>query len=282
MKLFRHTPLDLLLISYVAIAFASPFVIASFASTTVWFLLIPLQAIFLVIVMNTSLHHHMHTPIFTNDKLNKVYEIFVSAVLGIPFSGWKFFHVVHHKHNNDFKIDGKTKDPLSFYRYGENGKRENFWSYCIKGLWRDLSGQTVKDPLNNCSTKVYIKDKISLRVEQFAFYVFLASVFAFNIGYGFVYLIVHILSLILNNANSYGEHFGPVEQQNFRANSVGSYSKIYNLLCFNSGYHQEHHVRPGAHWTYLPKITKTLPIKRHTINKMYMFNAPWFKDLINK
>lgn len=282
MKIFRNTPLDSLLILYVAIAFVLPFAIAFFASTLLWFLLIPFQAIFLVIVMNTSLHHHMHAPIFVNPKMNRAYEIFTSATLGIPFNGWKYFHMIHHRYNNDFKINGQTKDPLSFYRYGENGERENFWSYCIKGLWRDLSGQTLKDPHDNCSTKVDIKNGDLLKTEQYVFYAFIASIFVVNIAYGFVYLLVYTLSLILNNANSYGEHFGPVEQQNFRANSVGSYGKLYNVLCFNSGYHQEHHVRPGAHWTELPKITKTLPTKRHTINKMYMFNAPWFKDLINK
>lgn len=282
MKIFRNTPLDSLLILYVAIAFVLPFAIAFFASMLLWFLLIPFQAIFLVIVMNTSLHHHMHTPIFVNSKMNRAYEIFTSATLGIPFNGWKYFHMMHHRYNNDFKINGQTKDPLSFYRYGESGKRENFWSYCIKGIWRDLSGQTLKDPYDNCSTKVDIKNVDLLTTEQYVFYVFIASIFAFNITYGVVYLLVYTLSLILNNANSYGEHFGPVEQQNFRENSVGSYGKLYNLLCFNSGYHQEHHVRPNAHWTELLKITKTLPTKRHTINKMYMFNAPWFKDLINK
>lgn len=283
MRIFRNTVLDSFLILYLAIAFVSPFAIAFLVSNPIiWILLAPFQAIFLVIVMNTSLHHHMHVPIFVSSKLNRMYEIFASMVTGIPFSGWKFFHTVHHKYNNDFKVNGQTKDPLSFYRYGINDQRENFWSYCIKGLLRDISGKTIKDPNDNCSTKFNIKNIAVLKPEYYAFYCFIAAIFLFNFLYGFVYILVYVLSLILNNANSYGEHFGPVEQSNFRANSVGSYGKLYNFLCFNSGYHQEHHVRPGAHWTELPKITKTLPSKRHTINKMYMFNAPWFNDLINK
>lgn len=282
MKIFQNTPLDLFLILYVVIAFMAPFVMAVAVPVSMWLVFLPFHAIFLIILMNTSLHHHMHTPIFVSAKLNRAYEIFTSAVLGIPFNGWKFFHTIHHKHNNDFKVNGKTKDPLSFYRWGHHGARENFWSYCINGLWRDLNGTTVNDPCNNCSTKVDIKTKHLLKTEQVAFYVFLMSIFIFNFAYGLVYVLVYLLSLVLNNANSYGEHFGPVEQSNFRANSVGSYGKLYNLLCFNSGYHQEHHVRPGAHWSDLPKITKTLPDKRHTINKMYIFNAPWLRDLINK
>jgi hypothetical protein len=30
------------------------------------------------------------------------------------------------------------------------------------------------------------------------------------------------------------------------------YGRIYNTLCFNDGYHVEHHARPGLHWTRLP------------------------------
>ncbi|MEP7353255.1 MAG: fatty acid desaturase [Acidobacteriota bacterium] len=30
------------------------------------------------------------------------------------------------------------------------------------------------------------------------------------------------------------------------------YGRLYNLLCFNDGYHAEHHSDPGTHWTGLP------------------------------
>lgn len=284
MKIFRNTTLDSFLILYLAIALVSPFAIAFLISNyIIWVLLVPFQAIFLVIAMNTSLHYHMHSPLFLSSRINRLYEIFASMVIGIPFTAWRLFHIAHHKHNNDLKTNGQTKDPLSFYRYGENYQRENFWAYCITGVWRDISGKTIKDPSDNCSTKVIIKNTHLLKTEQYAFYCFVITIFLFNFWYGFLYILIYVLSLILNNATSYGEHFGSaVEQNNFRVNSVSSYGKLYNFFCFNCGYHQEHHVRPNAHWTDLPKITKTLPSKRHIINKMYMFNAPWFKDLINK
>jgi hypothetical protein len=34
--------------------------------------------------------------------------------------------------------------------------------------------------------------------------------------------------------------------------TTSHYGALYNLLFFNDGYHAEHHVRPGTHWTELP------------------------------
>ena len=31
------------------------------------------------------------------------------------------------------------------------------------------------------------------------------------------------------------------------------YGRLYNLVCFNDGYHVEHHAAPGVHWTMLPR-----------------------------
>jgi hypothetical protein len=34
---------------------------------------------------------------------------------------------------------------------------------------------------------------------------------------------------------------------------ISHYGRLYNLLCFNDGFHAEHHAHPGIHWTQLPK-----------------------------
>ncbi len=35
---------------------------------------------------------------------------------------------------------------------------------------------------------------------------------------------------------------------------VSHYGRIYNWLCFNDGYHAEHHAAPSLHWTALPGV----------------------------
>ena len=38
---------------------------------------------------------------------------------------------------------------------------------------------------------------------------------------------------------------------------VSHYGAIYNFLCFNDGYHAEHHASPALHWTGLPQHRET-------------------------
>ena len=62
---------------------------------------------------------------------------------------------------------------------------------------------------------------------------FLATVYAPGLGLG----------LVLCAIQGHFEH----------AHGVTShYGRLYNLLCFNDGYHVEHHAYPGVHWRTLP------------------------------
>jgi len=36
--------------------------------------------------------------------------------------------------------------------------------------------------------------------------------------------------------------------------SVSHYGRFYNLVTFNDGYHQEHHLSPATHWSQMPAI----------------------------
>ena len=41
-----------------------------------------------------------------------------------------------------------------------------------------------------------------------------------------------------------------------RGRPTSHYGRIYNFLCFNDGYHAEHHAAPAIHWTKLPHFSQ--------------------------
>jgi arylsulfatase A-like enzyme len=58
-----------------------------------------------------------------------------------------------------------------------------------------------------------------------------------------VYLPGYLAGLGLCALQGHYEHAGA---------TTSHYGRIYNVLCFNDGYHVEHHVYPGVHWSALP------------------------------
>jgi hypothetical protein len=63
------------------------------------------------------------------------------------------------------------------------------------------------------------------------------------------YLPGFLVGLALCAMQGYWEHAG--------GRPVSHYGRIYNFLCFNDGYHAEHHAAPGVHWTDLPRRSVT-------------------------
>jgi fatty acid desaturase len=54
------------------------------------------------------------------------------------------------------------------------------------------------------------------------------------------------IGMLLCRAHGHFEHAGA------GADGISHYGAIYNLLWLNDGYHREHHLHPGEHWTRLP------------------------------
>lgn len=61
-----------------------------------------------------------------------------------------------------------------------------------------------------------------------------------------IYLPGYLLGLALCAVQGHYEHAGA---------TTSHYGRFYNVLCFNDGYHVEHHASPSVHWTTLPQRT---------------------------
>ena len=283
-NIFRYSKKDSFLILYTVMMLSLPILLAFFTPSIPWLMLITFFHIwFLVNGQNSAEHHHTHWPTFWNEKLNRIYEIFLTMTYGIPVSHWRDSHFLHHKHVNDKPVNGITQDPISVYAIDpEKGELNNFWVYCLKGTWKFnikgvLTWHYVPHPRENVP-EIYKQ----CRREIWAFRLFLIAIFAINSFYGLWLLGTYLLAYVVNQANSYGEHWGVLSRRgDTTQDSIGIYSKWYNFIGFNAGHHQEHHHRPGVHWTKLPLVTPLLHpnrmIKKHGI---HITNNPFWSHFV--
>ena len=276
-SLFRYSPKDIYLILFASLVFAIPIIIASSDCTLgTWIALSIPHIWFIVICQNSSLHNHAHCPIFNSKRLNRIYELFVSATTGIPHHSWKSAHLIHHIHVNDNPVTGKPNDPASVYA---NGELINFWVYCFILLKENIKYYFFTITPYFLTNKKYANE---YKQEMWAFRVFLLLIFFINFYYGVFLVITYILAYVVNNANSYGEHWGALQRRgDTTQDSIGIYSKWYNWMCFNAGYHQEHHHKPGVHWSKLPEVTPLLHPDRVIVKHgIHILNNPFWSPFV--
>jgi fatty acid desaturase len=279
--IFRYSPKDIYLILYTVFMCALPIAVAAYNPSVPWILLITVFHVwFLVNGQNSSLHHHTHWTTFNSSKLNYAYEIFLSMIFVIPQTAWKHSHLIHHRYVNDKPVDGAdTKDPVSVYRYAENGELVNFWTYCFKSALRFNNVFALKINSSFLQVPKHIKQ---FQQEMLAQRLFILLIMLINFWYGVWLMIIYFMSLIVNNANSYGEHWGALNRRgDTTQDSIGIYSKWYNWFGFNAGLHQEHHHKPGVHWTKLPEVTPLLHPDRVIVKHgVHITNNPFWSHLV--
>jgi hypothetical protein len=66
-------------------------------------------------------------------------------------------------------------------------------------------------------------------------------------------------------AENYLEHYG-ADPYNKLKDSASCYGKLHNLIWFNNGYHQEHHLRPAMHWSRIKEVKlDMLPVEERRV-----------------
>lgn len=282
--IFKHSSVDAFLVLQTIFTLMLAVTMAIIDPGVWWNLVIaPFHIMLMLSLQNTSLHHHTHWATFNKKSLNQLYELLIAAAAGSKPQTYRIVHSVHHKHVNDLPINGVTKDGISVFAKGVNGNIENVWKFCFRRAviaWTDHWKYIFYYAWKAKRIKLSMINYTLWRREQFAIVGFILLLLSLNFYYGIWYLfVISFASHFLNYSWHYGEHYGSYHYRgDTTQDSVGIYSKWYNTLCFNSGYHQEHHHRPGVHWSKLNEITPMLPNTRVIVNGMHITNVPWAKD----
>jgi len=248
------------------------------------FLLLVTMTVYNIIVIS---HLFTHTPWFRSPSLNRFVSLLNSINIGQSVQAYELTHVRnHHRYNNDQPgPDGRTRDLSSTFRNGAGGEHVSVFRYAIYGaietivnigrallsitrLWRvSAREQELMDLCAKSAAKrAWELRQVQLdRMTQFAAICLLVTI-SWK-WFLFCYLPAFFLSLALVNVQNYYEHYGAAPEDRY-ANSVSYYGTLYNLLSFNDGYHQEHHLRPLTHWTQMPRVKREFRDKLDVVERI--------------
>lgn len=193
-------------------------------------------------------HNFLHTPFFRRKGLNRAFPVLNSANLFLPQVLYKYHHLTHHQYANDPIRNGTTLDPSSTFRYGKDGRQEGFVSYSAFGLFRDGTSHAYREAIKHGQRSQFWMELAAVVVTAVLWiaidwrWFLLAFVPTFYAGW--------FLALLEN----YYEHHRATDPDSRLADSVSYYGRWYNLMMFNEGYHQEHHLKPHLHWTRRPQV----------------------------
>jgi fatty acid desaturase len=251
MRVWRYSPWDSVL---VLIA------VAQFAAMTTWavrFETLPLAtnialfvALSYVFYYNPIVvtHNFLHAPFFRRRWLNRAFPVVNSANLFLPQVLYKYHHLIHHQYANDPIRNGTTLDPSSTFRYGTGGRQEWFFSYSALGLFRDGTSNAYREAITHGQRSQFWMELAAIVTTAV---LWLAIDWKwFLIAFAPTFYAGWFLALLEN----YYEHHRATDPDSRLADSVSYYGRWYNLMMFNEGYHQEHHLKPHLHWTRRPEV----------------------------
>jgi fatty acid desaturase len=225
-------------------------------------------------------HNFIHNPFFASDWLNRLFSVLETLCIGVPHVLYHHYHMNHHWGDNDAKgPDGTTRDWSSIYRHSKDDGPEAFWKYCLVSFFRVEMGPVIRKVIRHGREHV-----IQAVVETVVLWGFWITMGVINWRYFvFFYLPSYYLGWVISYAEGYLEHY-KAQPGNPFANSVSSYHRLYNLLWFNNGYHQEHHWDPKMHWTRMKQLHEEIR-PQLAANHTRVLNGPHisglFEDWLN-
>ena len=270
---FAHSRLDGLLAAMAGVQSAVLAYGAWSCGRVPWSLTLGLAAISIFLMCTNfqcTAHNFIHNPFFRSRRLNAVFSLINSPLLGGSQTLYRLHHLHHHKYNNDLPDPrtGTTNDFTSTWRYGRPpAHEENIVSYALLGYFRSDFRLLLRE-----ARRRGVLNNVAWELAALGALLVLLATINFR-GLVCFYFPVWFLGNAAAMAENYLEHHGATPG-NRRTDSVSCYNALYNFVWFNNGYHQEHHYRPQLHWTRVPEVRRLLPpeSQRRVVQCAHWFN----------
>jgi fatty acid desaturase len=302
-RLMRNSVADLVPLS-VAVLQVSGVVALAWSFDRLGPIAIMLSAMILLVLGDMAIqaeHYATHRPFFVPRFLNRGCQLLFSVIAGRPSSGYSIGHLHHHAFTISY-THMSLRDALgltsprtilaSIARSYVNAFQLGTVWLLARGLG-PRPGETQPAPRQHFDRYADYVDQMVSRVlavgrarPQAARWLWaeIVAIAAFRIGLCIVsyrcfllcILPMEVLAGLWAVYSEFCTHYGATGADASR-NAASSYGRLFNLLWYNFGYHQEHHLRPSLHWTRLPSARGELPDERL---RRVVPGALWFNPLL--
>jgi beta-carotene hydroxylase len=197
--------------------------------------LLPFQSVAIACV-----HNHHHKPVFTMAWLNRVYEFALFLETGLP----PYLLTLHHNLGHHRSYLTPEHDTLCWRR---DGAERPFWEYLLVNF-RDVLPHTLA--LGRRHPAVGRKFLLLLGPSLLP----LGLLAARDPARVLLVFVLPMGLMVLNVIRIGWEHHAGLDTGDHLTASRHQGGRLYNRLTFNSGYHTAHHLKPGLHWSELPRF----------------------------
>lgn len=193
-------------------------------------------------------HHHQHLATFRQKILNRLLEIVYALQTGITTNAW----VLHHNLGHHLNYLDQSKDESGWKRADGKtmGELEYTWTIALTGYLRAF--------------------RVGRRHPKYEPSFWGMGVFVVILVAGLLYLnwlnalILFVVPMAMGYIatcwHTYAHHAGLDTDNQYEA-SHNVLDKLYNVMTGNLGYHTAHHMKPGLHWSQLPKYHASIADK---------------------
>ncbi len=211
------------------------------------------------------IHEYAHELVFRSPDANRLGAIFANIAIVYPAAiGFRNFHLLHHRHLGVPGLDPDVPSEREARWIGNSRWKKALWVgmfWVVQGITRPMGvkSQRMIEPwavFNGICMTAAMAPFVWFFGWWVPAYLFLSTAFALGL---------HPLG-----ARWFQEHFvfSPGQE-------TYSYYGPLNRLCFNMGYHNEHHDFPSVPWNHLPAIRAAAP---EVYDRLY-YHSSWTRLL---
>lgn len=204
-----------------------------------------------------AIHEITHNLAFRSIRANKVLAIFANLAIGVPYAmAFKGYHIEHHKFLGEEGIDTDLPSRIEAVILNNVAGKTFFATfqllfYAIRPGFIRSQKPTIWHGINFAAILLFDFVLVKTCGWYAMFYLLISSFFAGSLHPCAAHFIAEHYLMNPDPAADMSDGSSLMLAQ-----ETTSYYGWLNILCYNVGYHNEHHDFPSIPWTRLPELRR--------------------------